>query len=331
MRLGRYALATEECYVRWITRFILYHDKRHPRELGAPEVEQFLAHLAVEGRVSASTQNQALAALLYLYAQVLAINLGPLDAVRAWRPKRLPVVLSPEEVAAVLARIIGADGLFRLMAQLLYGCGLRLLECCRLRVKDLSLPRGQLVIRAAKGDKDRVVMLPRTVRPELERHLEQRRRLHARDLDCGVARVDLPGALERKYPGAARELGWQFVFASRQLSRCPRTEREGRHHVHEASVQRAIAQAGVAAGLDRRIHCHTFRHSFATHLVERGIDIRSVQQLLGHESLETTMIYTHVARKGVAGLTSPLDLLEDVTPDTIQAALSAAEAELVPA
>jgi integron integrase len=320
MRLAHYARATEECYVRWITRFILYHHKRHPRAMGAAEIEQYLTHLAVDGRVSSSTQNQALGALLYLYSQVLQIDVGQLDAVRAWRPRRLPVVLSPEEVAAVLAHIHGANGLFRLMAKLLYGAGLRLMECCRLRVKDLDLARGQIVIRQGKGDKDRVVMLPRSVRPELEQQLQQRRTLHTRDVARGVARVELPDALERKYPRAAQEFGWQFLFASRQLSRCPRTNRVGRHHIYTASVQRAVAQARVAVGLDKPVHCHTFRHSFATHLVERGIDIRSVQQLLGHESLETTMIYTHVARKGVAGLTSPLDLLEDATPDMIAAA-----------
>jgi integron integrase len=254
---------------------------------------------------------------------VLEIDLGRLDAVRARRPKRLPVVLAPEEVAAVLERVAGADGVFRLMARLLYGCGLRLLECCQLRVKDVQLERGQIIVRAGKGNKDRVVMLPRSLRGELERQLEWRRQLHERDLARGVARVELPDALERKYPRAAQELGWQFVFASRQLSHCPRTGRLGRHHVYPASVQRAVAQAGRAAGLRHPLHCHTFRHSFATHLVERGVDIRSVQQLLGHESLETTMIYTHVARQGVAGVRSPLDLLDELTGDDVAAAVHA--------
>ena len=212
------------------------------------------------------------------------------------RGKRLPVVLAPEEVGRVLAPIEGAEGVFRLMAQLLYGAGLRLMECCRLRVQDVNLERNAIHVRAAKGDKDRIVMLPRTVRPTLEGVLAKRKELHAHDLGRGVARVELPDALERKYPRAAQELGWQFVFASRQLSRCPRTGRPGRHHVYEASLQRAVGQAGAAAGLEKRVHCHTFRHSFATHLVERGVDIRSVQVLLGHESLETTMIYTHVAQ-----------------------------------
>jgi integron integrase len=323
LRVRHYALRTEECYVQWITRYIRFHEKRHPRDLGSAEVGEFLTHLAVDGRVSASTQNQALAALLFLYAVVLEIELEPCHAIRAPRRQTIPVVLSPEEVAAVLARVEGAAGVFRLMAKLLYGCGLRLIECCRLRVKDLDLMRGQIVVRAGKGNKDRVVMLPRSVRPELERQLAARRALHERDLARGVARAELPNALERKYPRAAQELGWQFVFASRQLSHCPRTGRLGRHHVYEASIQRAVSRAGAVAIPSKRIHCHTFRHSFATHLVERGIDIRSVQQLLGHQSLETTMIYTHVARKGVAGLTSPLDLLDDATPQTIAAALAA--------
>jgi integron integrase len=323
LRVRHYSRCTEGCYLRWITRFILFHNKRHPRDLGAAEVEQFLTHLAVAGRVSASTQNQALNALVFLYKQVLDIDLGRFDAVRARRPKRLPVVLAAEEVAAVLPLVIGADGAFRLMARLLYGCGLRLLECCRLRVKDVDLARGQIVVRAGKGNKDRVVMLPRSVRADLTRQLEWRRQLHERDLARGVARVELPDALERKYPRAARAYGWQFVFASRQLSECARTGRQGRHHVYPASLQRAVAEAGQAAGLRHPIHCHTFRHSFATHLVERGVDVRSVQQLLGHESLETTMVYTHVARQGVSSVPSPLDVLTDLSTGEVQAALEA--------
>jgi integron integrase len=323
LRVRHYALRTEECYLQWITRFILFHRRRHPREMGAAEVEQFLTDLAVAGHVSASTQNQALNALVFLYQQVLEIDLGRFDAVRTRRGKRLPVVLAPEEVAAVLARVQGGDGVFRLMARLLYGCGLRLLECCQLRVKDVKLASGQIVVRAGKGNKDRVVMLPGAVRADLQRQPEERRLLHERDLVRGVARVELPFALERKYPRAAQELGWQFVFASRQLSCCPRTGRQGRHHVYPASLQRAVAEAGRAAGLSSAVHCHTFRHSFATHLVERGVDIRSIQQLLGHESLETTMIYTHVARQAVARVRSPLDLLEDLTPGAVQSALDA--------
>lgn len=323
MRLKHYALRTEECYTQWIRRFIFFHGKRHPRDMGAAELELFLGHLAVKGHVSASTQNQALNAIVFLYRDVLEIELGRLDAVRARRPKLLPVVLSAVEVAKVLAGVEGADGVIALMARLLYGCGLRLMECCRLRVKDIDLTRNQIMVRQGKGAKDRVVMLPKSVWSVLQAQLNRREMLHQRDLAHGVARVELPDAIERKYPSAARELGWQFVFASRQLSHCPRTKRQGRHHIHEGSVQRAVAKAGVAACLKHPIHCHTFRHSFATHLVEHGIDLRTIQVLLGHESLETTMIYTHVARKGPAGVTSPLDLLSDVSKEEVFAAAAA--------
>jgi integron integrase len=325
LRVQHYAPRTEKCYVEWIKRFIFFHGRRHPRDLGAAEVEQFLTDLAVRGHVAASTQNQALCALLFLYDHVLEVELGRLDAVRARKPRRLPVVLSPDEVRRVLDKVEGAEGLFQLMARFLYGCGLRLRECYRLRIKDIDLERGQLIVRAGKGNKDRIVMLPRSVRPDLVRQIEARRHLHDRDVARGVARVELPDALERKYPRAAQELGWQFVFASRQLSHCPRTGRLGRHHLYPASVQRAVARAGVAAGLHHAMHCHTFRHSFATHLVERGVDIRSVQQLLGHKSLETTMIYTHVARQGVASVTSPLDLLPDLADAEVQAAIEATQ------
>jgi len=323
LRVRHRALATEECYVDWIRRFIVFHGRRHPRDMGTAEVEQFLTDLAVRRRVAASTQNQALSALLFLYTQVLGIDLERVDAIRARRPKRLPVVLAPEEVQRLLAKIVGACGVFLLMVRLLYGCGLRLRECCRLRVKDVSLERGQIVVRGGKGDKDRVVMLPRSVRADLAKQLDWRQQLHERDLARGVARVELPNALERKYPHAAQELGWQFVFASRQLSRCPRTGRQGRHHMYPDSVQRAVKQAAAAAGFAKSIHCHTLRHSFATHLVEHGVDLRTIQVLLGHESLETTMIYTHVARKGPAGVTSPLDVLGDLTDTEILAAAEA--------
>lgn len=323
LRVRHYARSTKESYVRWVLRFILFHRKRHPRTMNVVEVEQFLSHLAVAEHVSASTQNQALNAILFFYEHVLDIALGKLDSVRARRGQRLPVVLTPEEVQITLANVCGSGNLFRLMARLLYGGGLRVSECCGLRIRDLDLARSQILLRGCKGNKDRVVMLPKKIRPELEEQMALRRALHERDLARGVARVELPDALERKYPRAAQAFEWQFVFASRNLSHCPRTGRIGRHHILEGSLQRAVMRAGIAAGLDRAIHCHTFRHSFATHLLERGVDIRSIQLLLGHESLETTMVYTHVARKGVSGITSPLDLLGDLSADEIKAAVQA--------
>ena len=283
----------------------------------------YLTHLAVSGHVAASTQNQALNALVFLYQQVLGLELGQLDAVRARRPKYLPVVLAPEEIKTVLDAVEGAEGMFQLMCGLMYGAGLRRAECCALRVHDLDLARHQIGVRHGKGAKDRVVMLPKRLRPELERLIQWRRALHERDLARGVARVALPFALARKYPRAAQELGWQFLFASRQLSHDPHTGDVGRHHVHEGAVARAVTEATRRTGILRRVGCHTLRHSFATHLVERGVDIRSIQLLLGHESLDTTMIYLHVARKGVSGVTSPLDLLDGVGKEEVDAAVDA--------
>jgi integron integrase len=322
IRLRHYSPRTEECYVEWATRFIRFHGLRHPNTMGAPEIEMFLTDLAVNGHVSASTQNQAFCALLFLYQDVLGIELPRLDALRARRPKRLPSVLSPEEVRQLLEAVRGGDGVFRTMASLCYGAGLRREECCRLRVHDLDLGRQLIVVRHGKGGKDRVVMLPRALRQDLERQLTWRRQLHERDLGAGLARVVLPDALARKYPRAAQELGWQFLFASRQRARDPKTGDIGRHHVDPGSLARAVCDEGRRAGLVHRVGCHTLRHSFATHLVERGIDLRTIQVLLGHESLETTMIYTHVARKGPAGVASPLDFLQ-LTPEAIDEAANA--------
>src|SRR5262249_36144780 len=267
---------------------------RHPRQLGGAQVEQFLSPLAVQGDVAASTQMQAFNALLFLYKQVLEIDLGPLNAVRATRPANWPVVLSQAEVGRVLEQISGGDGLYRLMAELMYGAGLRVLECCRLRVKDLDLARGQLFVRAGKGNKDRATVLPRRLRAPLAAQLTHVRELHEADVRRDFGRVELPTALARKYPNADHELAWQFVFASEKLSRDPRSGAVGRHHLHGTALQRAVTQAVRAAGIPKRASCHTFRHSCATHLLENGYDIRTVQKLLGHKDVATTMIYTHV-------------------------------------
>jgi integron integrase len=323
LQARHYSPRTEECYRMWMRRFILFHGKRHPLEMGGLEIEEFLTHLAVHDHVAVSTQSQALHALLFLYQQVLEVELPLIRATRSQRPRRLPVVLSRAEVRDVLDAIEGCGGLFALMARLLYGAGLRLFECTGLRVKDVDLERHQILVRQGKGDKDRVVMLPRALRSPLTQQLEERRAVHQKDLARGIAQVPLPDALARKYPNAVRELGWQFLFASRQLSRDPRTGNIGRFHVHDSALQRAVTTAVRKVGLTKRASCHTFRHSFATHLLERGIDIRTVQELLGHKSLETTMIYTHVMARGAAATPSPLDYLDEVTPAEIDAALAA--------
>jgi integron integrase len=314
---------TEDCYATWAVRFIRFHKLRHPSTMGAPEIEQFLTDRAVNGHVAASTQNQAFHALLFLYQQVLGIELPRINALRARRPKRLPSVLAPEEVRRFLDAVEGGDGLYRLMARLLYGTGARRRECCQLRVHDLDLARHQLTIRHGKGGKDRVVMLPQSLAPELEKHLASRRQEHDRDLACGQAYAPLPFALARKFPRAAQEFGWQFLFAGRRRTRDPKTGNVGRFHINPGLLARAVTAAARRSGLTRRVGCHTMRHSFATHLVERGVDLRTVQLLLGHESLETTMVYLHLARRGPAGVASPLDVLGDVAAADVQAALDA--------
>ena len=308
IRALHYSLRTEETYLRWIKRFILFHGKRHPREMGAQEVQQFLSHLAMAGRVAASTQSQALSAILFLYQQVLKQDIGRIDeVVRAKQPHRVPVVLTQDEVTAVLRHLTGTTWI---MATLLYGAGLRLMECIRLRVKDVDFPYNQIVVRDGKGHKDRVTMLPHNVKAPLQQHLHDVHQLHAQDLQAGTGHVYLPYALERKYPNASREWVWQYVFPAAQPSRDPRTGIIRRHHVHKLVLQRAVQAAVRQAGLPKPASCHTFRHSFATHLLEAGYDIRTVQELLGHKDVSTTMIYTHVLNRGGRGVKSPADLLE---------------------
>ena len=308
LRIRHYSRRTERAYVGWIRRFILFHGKCHPAEVGATA---FLSALAVERKVSASTQNQALAALLFLYGYVLDVELPWLDdLVRAARPQRLPVVLSREEVRAVLQALHGTP---RLMAVLLYGAGLRLLECARLRVKDVDFAARQIVVRQGKGDRDRVTLLPRAVAPALQRHLERVQGRHEYDLRAGAGWVELPRALARKYPNAGREWPWQWVFPATRTYSDPATRQRRRHHLHETVLQRAVRRAVREAGITKPASCHTFRHSFATHLLEDGYDIRTVQELLGHRDVATTMIYTHVLNRGPGAARSPLDgLLEPV-------------------
>jgi integron integrase len=310
-RLRHYSPRTEDAYHHWCRRFILYHGVRHPDTMAEPEVSAFLTHLAVHGRVAASTQNQALCGLLFLYAHVLGRPLGPVAAVRADRPRRLPVVLTLEEARAVLAEL---SGTYRLIGELLYGSRLRQMECLQLRVKDLDLAGGQVVVRNGKGGKDRRTVLPAAARPGLEAHLGRVRALHQADLAAGWGRVVLPGALARKYPRAAAEWPWQWAFPASRRWRNRLTGEQGRHHAHETAVSRAVAAAVRRAGLCKRASCHTFRHSFATHLLEDGYDIRTVQELLGHESVETTMIYCHVLNRGGRAVRSPLDAVPSHVP-----------------
>lgn len=305
IRLRNYSIRTEAVYAEWVKRYIRFHRYRHPAEMGAPEVEAFLTHLAVNRNVAGSTQNQALAALLFLYKEVLKIDLPWLEGVvRAKKPKHLPVVLTREEVARVLAEL---SGVHWLVANLLYGSGLRVLEALRLRVKDVEFARGEILVRDGKGQKDRVTMLPRLVSVALREHLEQVMLLHRQDLAEGFGRANLPFALARKYPHAAAEWGWQFVFPSGNRSEDPRSKGIFRHHLHEKTIQRAMREAVRRAGIAKLATPHTLRHSFATHLLESGQDIRTVQELLGHADVKTTMIYTHVLNRGGLAVLSPLD------------------------
>jgi integron integrase len=305
MRARRYSLRTEQAYLDWIRRFILFHGKRHPSEMSEPEIVEFLTHLATQRNVAASTQNQALSALLFLYQQFLGRKLGRLDgALRASRPPRLPVVLTREEVRAVLAHVRPP---YRLMTELLYGSGLRLLECLRMRVKDIDFGYSRIIVRDGKGAKDRVTMLPGRLRAPLKEHLAHAKAVHERDLALGFGSVYLPDALERKYANAHQQWMWQYVFPAAKRSVDAVSGQVQRHHVLEKSLQNAVANAVRATGITKPASCHTFRHSFATHLLEDGYDIRTVQELLGHKDVSTTMIYTHVLNKPGIGVRSPLD------------------------
>lgn len=314
LRALHYSKRTEASYLRWIEQFLRFARQpdgawRHPAQLGVNDVNCFLTALAVERRVAASTQNQALSAILFLYQKVLNVDLPAVDAIRAFRPARLPTVLSSDEVRRLLGCV--APGARRTMAELMYSAGLRLMECCRLRVKDVDFDRNQLIVREGKGAKDRAAPLAQRLRDPLRVQIERVAALHGRDLAAGLGRAWMPSALAAKLRGADAELPWQYLFPSQRLSRDPREE-DGpvrRHHIHENSVQKAVHAAARAAGLAKRASCHTLRHSFATHLLEAGADIRTVQELLGHADVSTTMIYTHVLQKGACGVVSPLDRL----------------------
>ncbi|HEY3489623.1 MAG TPA: integron integrase [Candidatus Deferrimicrobiaceae bacterium] len=307
IRKRHYSRRTEEAYSDWVSRFVCFHRLRSPRSMGKAEVEDFLSDLAVGKNVSASTQNQAMSALLFLYRDVLGIQLEWLDAVvRAKRPQRLPVVLTREEVSAMFRHLAGTN---LIAAMLLYGAGLRLMECLQLRIKDIDFGYRQITVRQGKGGKDRISILPSAIEPRLKHHLEDVRAKFENDLKKGGGYVKLPGAISRKYPNADRTWGWQWVFPAHRKFEDPETGDNCRHHLHETVLQRAVKEAAHLAGLEKHVTCHTFRHSFATHLLEDGYDIRTIQELLGHRDVSTTMIYTHVLNRGGRCVRSPMDVL----------------------
>ena len=307
IRVKHYSIRTEEAYTYWIKKFIYFNNKRHPSEMGELEIEAFLTHLALRENVSPSTQNQALNALVFLYRHVLEKELNDkIDAVRSSKPRKLPAVLTKDEVMSLLNSM---SGLNQLMAKLIYSSGLRLMECVRLRVKDLDLGYNQITVRDAKGGKDRRTMVSEKLKDSLKGQIEKVRIVHEKDLGDGVGSVYLPYALQKKFPKGSKELGWQYLFPSVSLSRDPRSGETRRHHVHENNIQKAIKKAASIAMIDKRVTVHTLRHSFATHLLEDGYDIRNIQELLGHKDVSTTMIYTHVLNKGGRGVKSPFDAM----------------------
>lgn len=307
LRSRHYSRRTEQTYCHWVRKYIYFHDVRHPNEMGEKEINAFLTHLAVKEKVSSSTQNQALCALLFLYRHVLGREVGDLgDVIRARKPVRLPVVMTRDEVKSVLHNLTGDKWL---IASMMYGGGLRLMECLRLRVQDIDFQKQYITVRDGKGNKDRVTMLPASVKDRLTEHLQQVKKIHENDIRQGYGRVMLPDALARKYRHADREWGWQWVFPQEKLWRNETTGERGRHHVHETIIQHAVHEAVKKTGMTKRATSHTFRHSFATHLLESGYDIRTIQELLGHKDIKTTMIYTHVLNQGPKGVKSPADTL----------------------
>jgi integron integrase len=308
IRKRHYSIRTEQSYLAWIKRYIYFHNKRHPMEMGEDEISRFISHLATHRKVSASTQNQALNAIVFLYKQVLKRELGDFGRMeRAKRPKRLPTVLTVAEVTRLLGLM---TGIHALMAKLLYGSGLRLMECIRLRIKDVEFERSQLIIRDGKGQKDRITILPDQLKTLLKEQIAHVDTIHKRDLKNGYGEVYMPYALERKYPNASKELAWQYVFPSNKISRDPRSGKMRRHHASESSLQKAVRKAARQYGFHKPVSPHTLRHSFATHLLENGYDIRTIQELLGHSDVSTTMIYTHVIQRGALAVKSPFDTLQ---------------------
>lgn len=305
IRLKHYSIRTGRSYTSWIKRFILFHNKKHPKDMGVAEIEEFLTHLAVRRKVAQSTQNQALNAIIFLYREILGIELKePINAIRAKKPLRLPVVLTKAEVSKLINTLSGTQ---KIIGMLLYGAGLRLMECIRLRVKDIDFKRNQIVVRQVKGDKDRITLLPQGVKEDLQLHLDRVQLLHNDDLARGYGKVFMPHALERKFKNEGRQWIWQYVFPSKSISKDPRTGIKRRPHIHASSFQRALKRAVRLTRIPKAVTSHAFRHSFATHLLEDGYDIRTVQELLGHKDVNTTMIYTHVMQKGAMAVKSPLD------------------------